>query len=460
MRIFSTFLFCFLVTFSFSQNGEELKKIWIELTDKDNSGYSIQQPEIFLSQRALLRRQKQNISIDATDLPVSMAYLDSLTRAGAKILTTSRWLNAVSVLVNAKNLKKIESFPFVKSTKYVGKNLTKLILLRKDNKMRDSLPDVFLLENYYGHAEEQIKMLKGEFLHQQGFKGEGIWIAVLDGGFSNMDIMPFFDSLRTHSRLIFPYDFVDGDQYVCETSSHGSEVLSTMAANYPGLMVGTAPDATYICLKTEDTRGEYLIEECNWVAALEYADSLGVDIVNSSLGYTTFSDKEMDYNYKNLDGKTAIATRAATIASQKGMIIVNSAGNEGNSDWKYIDVPADAEHILTVGAVNSHKERAGFSSIGPASDGRIKPEVVALGKRVATASIYGPKVNHSQGTSFSSPIIAGLAASLWQAFPERTNLEIMQAIIQSGSQTDRPDNELGYGIPDFRLAYQLLKSKF
>jgi len=459
MRILLTTLFCCFFTFSFSQNKEEVRKIWVAFVDKASPAFSIDEPETFLSPRAIQRRQRQSIAIDSTDFPVNPIYLDSLKTLGATIHSTSKWLNAVSIIVSNSMEKKIEQLDFVQSTKYVGKNLNKFLLLRREDKVRDSLPEVFLMENDYGHAEAQIKMLNGDFLHNQGFKGKGIWIAVLDGGFSNVDIMPFFDSLRINNRLIFQKDFVDGDDFVYESSSHGSKVLSTMAANYPGLMVGTAPDATYICLKTEDTRGEYLIEECNWVAGLEYADSLGVDVVNSSLGYTTFSDSAMDYAYENLDGKTGIATRAATFASQKGMIVVNSAGNEGDGKWKHIDIPADAENILTVGAVKSNGQRASFSSIGPASDGRIKPEVVALGQRAATASVYGAKVNHSRGTSFSSPIIAGMVAALWQAFPNQTNQEIMQAIIQSSSQVDTPDNELGYGIPDFRLAYQLLKSK-
>lgn len=459
MRIILTSLFCCFFTFSFGQNKEELKKIWIEFVDKANTKYAIDAPETFLSPRAIQRRQRQNLTIDSTDLPVNVTYLDSLVSLGAKIHSTSKWLNAASVLVSDEKAKEIEQLSFVKSTKYVGKNLTKFILLRREDKVRDSLPEVMLMENYYGHAEAQIKMLNGDFLHNEGYKGKGIWIAVLDGGFSNVDIMPFFDSLRTNNRLIFSKDFVDGDDFVYESSAHGSEVMSTMAANYPGLMVGTAPEATYICLKTEDTRGEYLIEECNWVAGLEYADSLGVDVVNSSLGYTTFSDSKMNYAYENLDGKTGIATRAASLAGQKGMIVVNSAGNEGDGKWKHIDVPADAENILTVGAVKFSGERASFSSIGPAADGRIKPEVVALGQRTATASAYGTKVNHSRGTSFSSPIIAGMVAALWQAFPNKTNKEIIEAVIQSSSQIDSPDNELGYGIPDFRLAYQLLKSR-
>lgn len=459
MRILYTLILCCFFTFSFSQNRGELKKIWVEFADKASPVYTIDQPEKFLSKRAIDRRHRQNIAIDSTDLPVKIEYLRALESLGATVHSTSKWLNAASVLVDAEMEKKIVALDFVKSTKYVGKHLTKFLLLRREDKLRDSLPEVFTMDNYYGHAEEQIKMLNGDFLHDEGFTGKGIWIAVLDGGFSNVDIMPFFDSLRANNRLILHRDFVNNDDFVYESSSHGSQVLSTMAANYPGLMVGTAPDATYVCLKTEDTRGEYLIEECNWVAGLEYADSLGVDVVNSSLGYTTFSDANMNYAYENLNGKIGIATCAASLAGQKGMIVVNSAGNEGDSEWKYIDVPADAENILAVGAVKSNLKRASFSSIGPAADGRIKPEIVALGQRVATASVYGAKVNHSRGTSFSSPIIAGMVAALWQAFPNLTNQEIMQAIIQSSSQIDSPDNELGYGIPDFRMAYQFLKMK-
>jgi len=459
MRIITTLLFCFVFTFSYSQKQENLKTIWVEFADKAKSPYTIDQPQQFLSERALQRRKNQGIEIDSTDLPVSPFYLDSLVVLGAAIHNTSKWLNAVSIKIPKSLEDQIDSLSFVKKTRYVGKPIGSFKFVQRQNRKRDSLPEVFLLENHYGHAERQIRMLKGDFLHQNGFSGIGKWIAVLDGGFSNIDIMPFFDSLRINNRLVFNRDFVEQDTFVYESSSHGTEVLSTMAANYPRLMVGTAPGAVYTCLKTEDTRSEYLIEECNWVAAMEYADSLGVDIANSSLGYTTFSDDSMNYEYEGLDGKTGIATRAAFLAGQKGMIVVNSAGNDGNNSWKHIDVPADAENILSVGAITDNLERARFSSIGPSSDGRIKPEVVALGQGVAVASIYETKVNRSRGTSFSSPIIAGLVASLWQAFPNRTNREIMDAIIQSSSQIDSPDNELGYGIPNFQVAYQFLKMK-
>jgi len=459
MRRFLILLFSIgFFSSAFSQESG-LKNYWVEFRDKANNPYLIYFPEAFLSQRAIARRQRQGIAIDPSDLPVSPAYLDSLKQLGVGIHNTSKWLNGASVLATDSIVALIDSLYFVKSVLPVGKHFERQLLSRKSEKKRDSISNISLLASPYGLAENQLKMLRGDYLHSRGFKGKGLLVAILDGGFSNVEIMPFFDSLRATNRLLYTKDFVDKDDFVFESSGHGSEVLSVMGANYPGRMVGTAPDATYICLKTEDVRGEYLVEECNWVAGLEYADSLGVDIVNSSLGYTTFNDQSTNHSYATLDGKSALATRGASMASSKGMLLVNSAGNEGNTKWKFIDVPSDAENILAVGGVTASGQRARFSSLGPTADGRIKPDVVASSTNVAVASIYSAKVVHSRGTSFSAPIIAGLAACLWQAFPEKTNLEIMAAIRQSSSQAGNPDNELGYGLPDFAKAFQLLNGK-
>ncbi len=447
-----------LIRSTYSQTND-LKNYWVEFKDKADNPYLIYFPEAFLSQRAIARRQRQGIAVDESDLPVRPVYLDSLKQLGVSIHNTSKWLNGASVLATDSIIAFIDSLDFVKSVIQVGKHYERQVLLRKNGKMRDSTANISILESPYGLAEHQVKMLRGDYLHSRGFKGKGMLVAILDGGFANVEIMPFFDSLRAANRLRYSKDFVDKDDFVFETSGHGSEVLSVMAANFPGLMVGTAPEATYVCLKTEDIRGEYLVEECNWVAALEYADSLGVDVVNSSLGYTTFNDPSTNHSYSTLDGHSALATRGALMAAMKGMLLVNSAGNEGNSKWKYIDVPSDAENMLTVGGVTPSGQRARFSSVGPTFDGRIKPDVVALSTNVVVASINSPKVVHSRGTSFSAPLIAGLAACLWQAFPEKTNLEIMEAIRQSSSQAEAPDNELGFGIPDFSKAFQLLKGK-
>ncbi|MBK9492264.1 MAG: S8 family serine peptidase [Haliscomenobacter sp.] len=291
-----------------------------------------------------------------------------------------------------------------------------------------------------------------------GHRGSGITVAVLDGGFTSADKHYVFDSLRTKNLLIPARDFVDNDWQVCESSSHGMQVLSVMGANQPGVLVGAAPNASYVLVKTEDVRSEYRVEECNWIAGLEYADSLGADIINSSLGYTTFSDKTMDYQYSSLNGASD-ASKAAELATARGMIVVNSAGNEGDSEWKYVGVPADSKGAFSIGAVDSKGKKAGFSSFGPTADGRIKPDVSAAGARVMSASASSNQIRPTSGTSLSAPLVSGMIAALWSAFPEKTNIEIMDAVRKSGSQADAPDNELGYGIPDFVRAFELLKGK-
>ncbi len=293
----------------------------------------------------------------------------------------------------------------------------------------------------------------GHIIHYLGFEGQNKWVGVMDGGFTQTNEMPFFDSLRIHGNLLPSKDMVHGDNYAYEDSSHGSQVLSTMGANLPGLMVGTAPSASYVCIKTEEMGAENPVEEEYWIRGLEYADSLGVDVVNSSLGYTSFDVRELNHEKEKLNGQTYRASLAATIAATKGILVVSSAGNEGNGSWKTIGVPADADLILTIGAVNNRGNKTNFSSVGPSADGRIKPEIVALGERSAVAHLKGYQVNGANGTSFSSPILAGMATSLWSAFPNKRNDKIRAAIINSGSQIMQPDSLLGYGIPDFTKAF-------
>jgi subtilisin family serine protease len=268
--------------------------------------------------------------------------------------------------------------------------------------------------------------------------------------------MPFFDSLRADNRMLQGKDLVDNDNNVYQSSSHGSHVLSTMAANLPGMFIGTGPGATYVCVKTEDVRSELRIEEDNFVAGLEYADSLGVDLVNSSLGYTTFNIKSMSHSYKDMNGKTSRASIGTDIASEKGMLIVVSAGNEGNGRWKYIGAPADAKHALSVGALDRNDKRVSFSSQGPTVDGRVKPNVMARGRQTVVGSLYSYQVDSSDGTSFAAPVLAGMAASLWSAFPEKSNFEIKQAIEQSADRYENPDGKYGNGLPDFYKAYRIL----
>ncbi|MEM1321744.1 MAG: S8 family serine peptidase [Bacteroidota bacterium] len=459
-RLFLLLLICCFAAPA-STVGQTLKKAkyWVEFTDKKNTPYSLLQPWDYLSPRALDRRARQGIPITEQDLPVDPNYLQALTQEGATIATRSKWLNAAMIVADSLMMSKIANLPFVATTEYVGRHIEKRYFLRETNKNRDYRDDYPQVNGRYGYGTPQIQLLKGEKLHQLGFEGQGMLIAVLDGGFVNVDIMPFFDSLQAEGRLLMGRDFVDDDEYVYESSSHGSKVLSVMAADLPGLLTGTAPASSYVCIKTEDTRGEYLMEECNWVAGAEYADSLGADIINSSLGYTTFNDTSMNYTFEELDGLHSRASRAADIAFSKGMIVVNSAGNSGSDAWRTIGAPADAWDVVSVAATRYDGSKASFSSFGPSADGRIKPTVAAVGQQVMVASTYSYQIDISNGTSFASPTMAGAISALWSAFPDRSNQEIVAAVEQSASQYTAPNDSLGYGIPDFVKAYGLLKGE-
>ncbi|GJM32642.1 MAG: serine protease [Saprospiraceae bacterium] len=446
-----------LVLNTYAQVADSIPKyFWVTFKDKADSPYQLNHPEVFLSEKALARRAKYNIPVTEADFPVNPTYLQSLREQGGLIHLSSRWLNAATVLAKPEVIDQIAKLPFVDTILYVGK-YQKPRIEKRPRPFKDNLDTNLLVSNPYGYAHPQITAMKGDSLHSKGWNGQGITIAVLDGGFSNVDIIPFFDSLRQHNRFLGFHDFVDGDTNVFESSTHGTQVLSVMGANLPGLMVGTAPGANYLCIKTEDVRGEYLIEECNWVAGLEYADSIGADVVNSSLGYFVFNDASMNYKYEDLTGLKSMASRAVDYAFARGMIVVTSAGNEGNSAWRYISIPADAPNVLAVGSVFIDTTlRAGFSSVGPTADGRIKPDLVAPGVAITVVSQYSYKTRTSNGTSLSSPLIAGMTASLWSAFPNLNNEEIIDAIIKSCNQTVKPDNFLGHGLPDFLQAYKLL----
>lgn len=432
---------------------------WVRFTDKQGTPYRIEEPQAFLSQRALERRQRQGIAITEEDLPVSPVYLDSLRAIGIQIQHSSRWLNAATIVATPQMLPDIQTFSFVDTVFFVGRFHTKLKKANNSLAFDDSLRTALMADNPYGYGSASLEMLSGDFLHEQDFRGQDRLIAVLDGGFYQADLTPFFDSIRQQKRLIAQYDFVDKDENVFESASHGTKVLSTMAANVPGLMIGTAPMAQYVLIKTEDVRSEFPAEECHWIAGLEYADSLGADIGTTSLGYSTFTDEAMNYQYSDLDGRRSLASLAAEKAYARGMLLLVSAGNEGYSSWKYITVPADSKHVLAVGATDFKGRKASFSSVGPAADGRIKPDIAGPGVRIPVSGVDAFQIGSSSGTSISTPIIAGLAACLWQAFPEKTNEEIMNAIRQSASQAETPDNKLGYGIPDFRKAFEILSGQ-
>jgi serine protease AprX len=437
------------------------KHYLVNLTDKKHSSYSIDKPNEFLSERALARRAKAGIEITENDIPVSKFYLDSLKSLGLKIINISKWMNSVSVFsTDTALLDTLDRLSFVRSmgidkveSSTLEMNLTKKPPV-KPHGVEEADSTYFLK---YGNSFKQIKVHNGHLMHNEGYYGQGMQIAILDAGFYKVDELPAFERLRENNQILGVRDFVDGDKQVYDADSHGMKVLSTMAGFIPGELLGTAPKASYWLLRSEQAATEYIIEEHNWVVAAEFADSVGADIINSSLGYSDFDDPSTSHTYTDLDGNTTMITRAADIAASKGMLVVTSAGNEGFSQWKYISAPADADSILSIGAIMPDGRRAYFSSYGPTSDQRIKPDVCAIGLPSIVSGTNG-FASSSSGTSFSSPIMAGLVACLWQAHPELTNMDIIDVIKRSASQFSAPDTSLGYGIPDIYAAHLYLKT--
>ena len=422
----------------------------VYLNNKDLSGYRAEAPEEFLSDEAVERRRAQGIPIDASDLPIPQAYIDSLAQMGCLPVVRSKWMSTVVVEDKDSTVaERLKTLSIVDSVKWVWKGTSRTDTTTVDRQEPFIFSKRKALEDYYGYAGKQIRMLNGDKLHTAGFRGEGIRIAVIDAGFSNVDRIAAFDSMT----LIGTRNFVSPGRSVYVEDDHGTKVLSCMAANLPGLMVGTAPDASYLLLKSEDTRSEYPIEEDYWAAAVEYADSLGIDLITSSLGYYYFDNKDLTYTYDDLDGKTAFSTRVAVVAAHKGLLLFSSAGNEGGKFWEKITFPGDADHIITVGAINSEGKKSSFSSKGFTADYRVKPDVVALGTSSCVIDENGG-VSFSNGTSFATPILAGLGACLLQSLPRQSNIELIALMLQSADRYHRADAELGYGIPDVYEAYQ------
>lgn len=440
-------LFSIVSVHTFAQN-----KYFVLFKDKANSPYSISKPTDFLSARSIARRTKQNIKITERDLPPNPAYINEVKKLG-KVWYKSRWFNGVLVEATEANLAQILKLSFVKGLEGKG-DLTKA-RLAEDNQIfnpKDKFETVSITDN--GLSQSQLAMIGADKMLEKGFRGEGMWIGVLDSGFLNADKLPFFKHLYDEKRILGTYDFVFNETSVYEDHNHGTNVLSCMGAFTDGQIVGTAPKASYLLLKTEDVRSETKLEEANWLFGAEYADSLGVDVINTSLGYTEFDSQAQNYTFRNLDGKTAIITRAADFAAGVGILVVCSAGNEGAVKWQKIGTPADADSVIAVGAVSATQAKASFSSFGPSFDKRVKPELAAQGQGTILGNTNG-SVGTSSGTSFSSPLLAGFAASFWQAYPKFTNMEIRDILIKSGSQYEKPDSLLGYGIPNFERAAKI-----
>lgn len=458
MRNSIRLLIClFLFAASVEAQTYQPDRFFAIFSDKAHTQYDLTEPAAFLSQRALKRRAGIDRAIDSLDLPVNRIYLDSLRQLGATVHLSSKWLNGavfsvdsgtdITPLIALDFVKKVDTVRYQYFPPDIQNNGMQVSVETDRQQQLVQAPTGF----EYGYADNQTELMNLKPLHKEGFKGEGVWIAVLDAGFYNVDNMQGFAHLFQDNRIISTKDFVDGDQYVFHGSVHGQLVLSIMAAWYPGIFAGSAPEASYILLRSEDTGSEYPVEELNWAAAAEYADSIGADIINSSLGYNTYGHPDLSYDYRDMDGNTAYVTRAADIAASRGILVVNSAGNDGENTWFRIGAPADGDSVLAVGAVDQLGRYAEFSSVGPAYDGDVKPNVAAVGKDTWFVN-YNEQVGAGNGTSFAAPLLAGASACLWQAFPELSNMDIFDLIQKSSSRYLNPDSLTGHGIPDFQLA--------
>lgn len=425
---------------------------WVYFTDKPDAAHYLANPLEMLSQRALDRRTTQNIALDDKDIPISVSYINQVTAtSGITVKAKSKWLNALHIRGSITDIRGLENFAFVDRVQFANPALNgEGRAMRQTNSV--GVKDLEVQVNYgYGTSGNQIRMLKGNLLHQQDFTGNGKIIAVMDAGFPNVNTAQPFQRLLVNNKILGGYDFVTRNADFYSGGTHGTQVLSTMGGYVENQLVGTAPDASYYLFITEDILDENPVEESYWVEAAEMADSLGVDIINTSLSYFGYNNPDYSYAYFNMNGTTTFISRGAEIAYSRGMICVASAGNTGAGPEPHIGAPADAENVLAVGAVTSTKLYASFSSIGPSADFRVKPDVMAQGEAAVVSNQLG-NVVFANGTSFSSPIIAGMVACLWQAFPNKTNTEIMQLIKQSAHLYNTPNDQFGYGIPDFNLA--------
>ncbi len=458
------FIFIFFSVFLFSQTTEDA---WIFLKDKPNSETFLANPLSILSERAIDRRNTLHIELDEKDAPIEISYYNQLKNdAQISILGKSKWMNAIHIQATEAKIRTLfATYSFIEKIEFANKSLnsipkknSKKITPNHHQKLNHKLTDF-----NYGSADNQIKMLKGNFLHEQGFSGENQIIAVMDSGFPNVNTLTAFQRIRDNNQILGGYNFADRNDNFYTRDSHGTHVLSTIAGYVENQFVGTAPDAKFYLFITEIVETETVLEETLWVEAAEKADSLGVNVINTSLGYTTFDNPAHNYSYSDLDGNTTFISRGATIAVSRGLLVVNAAGNSGNDSWKYIGAPADTEGVIAVGAVTSSGNISSFSSFGPSFDNRIKPEIVAQGQGSAIISFNSGVISAANGTSFSSPIMAGLITCLNQLENmllkssnktiQNKNDFLKMAVFESAHLYNNPNERFGYGIPNFEIAF-------
>jgi len=425
---------------------------WVYFTDKAGSVYQLDQPEQYLSERSVNRRAMQGLAVDHHDIPVNTAYLQEIEALGVEIRHISRWLNGIAMIhMNDSSFRQVLQLAFTDTLAWEPET-DELYFPPKQGIPRFEAPLAGDPAYDYGIAREQVEQVRTNGLHELGYTGKGVWIGVLDAGFYQMDSLPSFTALFSEGRILGERNYVSESPIYELNSSHGMSVSSIMAGEWDGNLVGTAPHAHYLLCSTENSDQETRIEEIAWIEAAEFADSLGVDVLNTSLGYSDFDGVDFDYSYRHMDGRSTYISRAASLCASRGMILCTSAGNSGNDPWHYITAPADALDVLAVGAVDSTNILAGFSSRGPSYDARIKPDVTAMGQRTGVQHRDGG-LARGNGTSFASPVLAGSVASLWQAFPELPARELIHMIRQSGHRSMDPDTNYGFGIPNMLHAY-------
>ncbi|PXY45904.1 S8 family serine peptidase [Flavobacterium hydrophilum] len=449
MKIHYAIILLLISSVMFSQEDA-----WVYFNSKPNSQTYLNSPLLILSQRAIDRRTNQNIALNFTDAPLEITYVNQIKAStGITVMAKSKWLNALHIRGTQANISALTALAFVNKVVFANKSLNLTGKTVSQNKVSETKNKLEAAVNYnYGTSANQIQMLNGHVLHQQNYTGSGKIIAVMDTGFPGVNTAQPFQKLRDNNQILGGYDYVSRNANFYAGGSHGTSVLSTMGGYKENALVGTAPDASYYLFRTEIDANENPVEESLWVEAAEKADSLGVDIINTSLGYFGQRDNSnYNYTYSDMNGSTTFISRGAEIAFSKGIIVVASAGNEGDATEKHIGAPADAVSVIAVGAVTASKVRSSFSSIGPSYDGRIKPDVMAQGSAAVISDVSGNIVT-SNGTSFSGPIMAGMIACLWQAYPEKTNQQIRNMVIQSADKYLTPDNNYGYGIPNFGTA--------
>lgn len=443
----------------------------VKLKNKGGNPFSLSSPASYLTQRSIDRRTRYAIPIDSTDLPVTPAYVTQIRNVpNVTILNVSKWLNSISILTSDANaITTISALPFVQSVsglaaRGMGESARSTRNKFAQEEIIDPVPvtlgrtaaDFF---NYGTQSYNEIRLHNGEFLHNIGLRGQGMVIAVLDAGFLNYTSLRAFDSANLNGQILSTWDFVARHASVTEDNQHGMQCLSCIVANVPGTMIGKAPKANFHLFRTEDVATEYPIEEHNWVCGAERADSLGSDVISSSLGYYEFDNPVFDYVYANMNGNTTMSVIGADLAAKKGMIVFNAIGNEGGNAWNMLITPSDGDSVVAVGAVNSAGVVGGFSSFGPSSDGQIKPDMASVGVSALVQSAGGG-FGGANGTSFATPNMAGLGTILWQAFPEYNNMKIIRALQQAGSKFSTPDTRVGYGIPNMKLAFANLLTEY